>query len=372
MYAEKGLEVGGSFHDLSNDMIEPNPAWAAWVESNPEFEGGAMRYIACTKQLSGEGVEQEGVISFYEFDLTRSNLFAVLSGTKKGRDCIMSNRAFMDAATRYMQTGEESEALQWAADIPARGDTSDSAEMSSLWSDWLERTDLTPLIQAGATEEQLEAIKDAVVRLYIQTIEREQNANLLAKPAGGLKAAILSVINPEANPNRWRDPDVQLAKAIQSAMMELFKQFKTQEIKSRDARANFLSAVEEWVTGEEVAEWYSTLTPELKALAIQNTRGYLGNYHWVIPREATKTLGGGDPFAQLQIGAKYVVQVLESARGELMDEVFGIFDQMSRMSAKLNSFFANGLRAPQEAEAGAEAGEAAAEKARHVAGVTEE
>jgi len=367
LYAETGLEVGGSFHDLSNDMIEPNPAWTAWVEGNPGFEGGAMRYIVCTKQLSGEGVEQEGVINFYQFDLTRANLFNILSQTKKGRDCIMSSRAFMDAVTRYMQTGEESEALQWAANIPARSDTSDSAEMSSLWSDWVDKTDLAGLQALGLDDSQIEAIKDAVLRLYINTIEKTQKALALGT-FSQVKVAILSVVNPELTTNK-RHPDVEKTKQIGALVLDLFNQFKKEVMKPRDARTNFLNAVEEWVTGDEAAEWYGTLTPELKALAIQNTRGYLGNYHWVIPRQATKTLGGGDPFASLLIGAKYVIQVLESARGELMDQVFGIFDQLSYMSAKLNSFFAHGLEEPREAGEAAQAADVVGTSTRKVAGI---
>jgi len=370
LYNDAGLEVGGSFVDLSNDMIVPNPAWEAWVASNPEFEGGAMRYIACTKQLSGEGVEQEGVINFYEFDITRSNLFELLSNAgQKGQKCILSNRAFMSALTRYMETGEETEALEWAANIPARSDTSDSAEMSTMWSNWLDKTPLEGLQEFGVDDSQIEAIKDAILRLYIDTIEREQKALRLGTPSQ-IKGAILSVINPELKTSS-RHPDVEKTKQIAALFIDLFNQFKKQEIKSRDARTNFLNSVEEWVTGNEVVEWYNALTPELKAVAIKNSRGYLSNSHWVVPRGATIRLGGGEPFAMLQIGAKYVVQVLETARGELIDEVFGIFDEMAKMSAKLNSFFANGLRAPEEAEAGAEAGEAAAEKARHVAGVDE-
>jgi hypothetical protein len=368
LYAEAGLEVGGSYYDLSNDLIEPNSAWESWVKSNPQFDGGAMRYIACTKELSGEGVEQEGYINFFEFDITRANLFDVLSKTTKGRSCIMSNRAFMNALTRYMETGESSEALQWAANIPTRSDTSDSAEMSSLWSDYLDNTELSGLKELELTDEDIVNIKDAVLRSYIDTIEKTQSANDLAKPAGNLKVAILSVINPEISA-RARHPDAQKANVVRDQIDSIFKQFKKEVLRKRDARAIFLANVDEWVTGEEAAVWYGALTPELKALAIKNTRGYLGNFHWVIPRQATKALGGGAPFARLQIGAKYVVQILESARGQLMDEVFSIFDQMSKMSAKLNSFFAHGLERPEEAKAGAEAGETAAEKARKVAGL---
>tara|TARA_Y100001938_G_scaffold69510_1_gene96397 strand:- start:5840 stop:7546 length:1707 start_codon:yes stop_codon:yes gene_type:complete len=370
LYTDAGLEVGGSFYDLSNDMLEPNPEWGGWITSHPEFEGGAMRYIACTKLLKGAGVEQQGSINFYEFDITRENLFRVLAATTKGRACIQSNRQFMTALTQYMETGEESEVLNWTQNIPARSDTSDSAEMSSLWSDYLDNTDLTPLLQAGLDEGQLDAVKDAVLRLYIQTIEATQSANLLAKPAGALKVAILSVINPEINP-RSRHPDSKLAGVVKDAVLTIFGQFKKDVLRKRDARAQFLNTIDEWVTGEEVAAWYGTLTPELKAMAIKNTRGYLGHYHWVLPRGETIKLGGGTPFAVLEIGAGAVMKVLETARGELMDEVFGIFEQMTRMSQELNAFFANGLEEPKKAEAGARAGERAAEKARKTAGINE-
>ena len=56
LYTDKGLEVGGSFFDLCNDLLAPKSDWAGWVSANPQYEGGAMRYIACTKTLNGEGV----------------------------------------------------------------------------------------------------------------------------------------------------------------------------------------------------------------------------------------------------------------------------------------------------------------------------
>ena len=106
-------------------------------------------------------------------------------------------------------------------------------------------------------------------------------------------------------------------------------------------------------------------------MAIKNTKGYLTHSHWVLSRGATIKLGGGDPFAKLQIGAKYVVNVLESARGELMDEVFGIFDQVAEMSNRLNSFFANGLAEPDQAQGAAQAADNVGADTRKIADVDE-
>jgi len=368
LYTDKGLEVGGSFFDLCNDMLVPNSEWSAWVNANSEYEGGAMRYIACTKVLNGEGVEQEGHIDFYQFDITRKNLFDLMALTDKGRKAILSNTSFMAALTQYMKTGEESEALRWADGIPARSDTSDSAEISSLWSDYLStKTDeLSALRDAGASDKQIELITNTLVKLYKNSIEANQNANMLAKD-GVLKTQIALALN--SDPSR---EDQKAAIAIRDNIVKpLFNNFKKEVIKTRDARGQFLDKSGEWITGPEVVEWYNSLTPELKAMAIKNTKGYLTHSHWVLSRGATIKLGGGEPFASLQIGAKYVVQVLESARGELMDEVFGIFDQVAEMSNRLNSFFSNGLSEPDQAKDAATAADNVGTDTRKIADLDE-
>ena len=369
LYKNEGLEVGGSFFDLCNDLIEPRPEWSGWAEANPEFQGGAMRYIAATKELEGEGVEQEGKIKFYQFDVTRKNLFNLLARSSLGKTCIQSNRAFMGALTHYMNTGEKTEALNWAANVPKRSDTSDSAEMSTLWSDYLNNAAITWPEELDAN--QIRAIKETLIKIYIEMIETEKHARGLAK-ATTQRVQIALAINPAATTSGtgvMSDPTNNLAiDIVANIVTPLFNDFKEKNIKKRDARAQFFDAVEEWVTGEEAAVWYSTLkTPELKAMAIRNTRGYIGHYHWVLPRGQVIELAGSTPFATLEIGGRVVMRVLESARGELMDMVFDIFNQMALMSEKLNAFFAHGLKEPEEAKAGATAAETAAEKARKMA-----
>ena len=364
LYTDKGLEVGGSFFDLCNDMLEPNAEWAGWVNANPEFDGGAMRYIACTKTLDGTGVEQEGHIDFYQFDITRKNLFELLSVTDAGRKAILSNTTFMAALTEYMKTGEQADALNWADNIPARTDTSDSAEISSLWSDYLSKADLSSLREAGVDEEQEKVILNTLVKMYTDSIEATQNANTIAAD-GALGAQIALALN--SNPS---NEDKALARNIRNQIVKpLFAQFKKDVIRSRDARGQFLDKSGEWVTGPPVVEWYNSLTPELKAMAVKNTKGYLTRGHWVLSRGATIKLGGGTPFAKLEIGGAAVMRVLESARGELMDEVFGIFDQVSAMSDSLNAFFANGLQEPQQASQAAQSADAVGTDTRKIAGI---
>ena len=91
LYREGGLEVGGSYTDLANDLIEPR---------NPEAIGGGMRYVVCTKELEGENLEQEGGIKFWQFDFTLSNVMWILKNSKQvSAECIRIPQAVVSKIT---------------------------------------------------------------------------------------------------------------------------------------------------------------------------------------------------------------------------------------------------------------------------------
>jgi hypothetical protein len=80
LYREGGLEVGGSYTDLVNDMVNPK---------NPNAIGGGMRYVICTKNLEGKKLEQQGEITFWQFDFTLDNIIWILMNSKdKSAECI--------------------------------------------------------------------------------------------------------------------------------------------------------------------------------------------------------------------------------------------------------------------------------------------
>ncbi len=77
LYREGGLEVGGSYTDLVNDLIDP------------KFDFDGMRYVICTKELEGKDLEQEGHINFWQFDFTLDNVMWILANSKdKSAECI--------------------------------------------------------------------------------------------------------------------------------------------------------------------------------------------------------------------------------------------------------------------------------------------
>ena len=86
LYREGGLEVGGSWKDLVNDLTMEGDATKRWASSFPR----AMRYVVCTKTLEGDDLEQEGKIHFYQFDFTLDNVMNILVNSgDKSRKCIM-------------------------------------------------------------------------------------------------------------------------------------------------------------------------------------------------------------------------------------------------------------------------------------------
>jgi len=93
LYREGGLEVGGSYTDLVNDLVKP------------KFDFNGMRYVICTKDLSGKDLEQEGEINFWQFDFTLDNVMWILANSKeKSAECI---RIPAEVKSRLLGKGAE-------------------------------------------------------------------------------------------------------------------------------------------------------------------------------------------------------------------------------------------------------------------------
>ena len=197
--------------------------------------------------------------------------------------------------------------------------------------------------------------------------------NVVLKWAGwdGTEDTLPKVI--EAFKLKYKDKKFKTIPSLRSKdspLVVAWKKFKADVLDPADPRGQALKSLD-WKYGKDplVVKWYENLSDEAKKIAILNTRGYLESKKWLIPDAKARALGKGE-IATLPIGAKHVQGMLDKIQDEVMQEVFAIFDEMATMSEKLNSYFANGLKAPEEARKGAEKGEAAAEKARKVAADT--
>lgn len=123
LYKEGQLEVGGSYTDLVNDLTKPQ-----W----PEF-GNKMRYVICTKVLSGEGLEQEGQIKFWQFDFTLENVINIITNSKAtSQECVRLSRSIVST----LQAGQRSD-LENVLGLPEKEIFPPAEELEKEFSDFL-------------------------------------------------------------------------------------------------------------------------------------------------------------------------------------------------------------------------------------------
>ena len=70
LYSEKGVDVGGSWQDLVDDLV------------NPKMDH-KMTYLVVLKSLQGEGMDLNGTLTFYEFAVTLSNVANFIAASSK-------------------------------------------------------------------------------------------------------------------------------------------------------------------------------------------------------------------------------------------------------------------------------------------------
>ena len=70
LYSESSVEVGGSWQDLGDDLAN-------------DKNNNQMTYLVVLKSLDGEGLDQEGTLSFYRFTLTLDNIANFIDKSSK-------------------------------------------------------------------------------------------------------------------------------------------------------------------------------------------------------------------------------------------------------------------------------------------------
>ena len=409
LYTKDTLKTGGSYTDLCHDLTGQSARfsdWASWASQQPG--GGGMRYLVCDKAFQ-EAVDDEGNelgplsrsgnIRFHEFDITVGNFFAMFSkASKTTKNCVASDGDFMVRLKAWDDAGRR----EPVPTLGTRGEEGSfvplpdkqsvgNAEHLALSTDENDPGFLWYLQTVAAPDPKLSALGDGAPDLMqslaaAYAIYVEENPNHASK-FFGTTSNVDNVVLKWAGWDGKEDTRTKIAGAFNKEyditvpalrsktvkhgvgpLLVAFKKFNNDVLRKQDPRGQALQSLD-WQYGEVIAGWYEGLSDEAKKIAILNTKGYLGRAKWEIPDGPSRTLGKG-LIATLPIGAPHVQGMLDKIQDEVMQEVFAIFDEMATMSEKLNSYFANGLKEEsKEAEQGAEAGEAAAEKARKVATV---
>ena len=335
LYAEKTLHVEGSFTDLVNDITVP--------QFNHPL-GNAMRYVVCTKNLEGEGLEQEGSIKFYQFDFTLDNVMDILKDTKPvSQECIRLPGAFREVvSTGNLEYSLDAE-LPSAAKLPSpekleitflkklkailvnKNSPITEEEFATLSQelDWAKKDalfqDADPR-RFGGTQV---GVVRGISKLNLNTV-KEIIATLGLRPPGALK----TIINAA---NNSLIADLSAAKLANE---------RTRILSQMKAGDGFLSV------DESVVLYDAIESEDMRKLALHNTLGYLSTYQFSLNKTEARSPDAPtntEYLGEIQVGASRVEQALNLVRDILNEQVGAIFNSLKLVTDNLNAYFATGL-----------------------------
>ena len=348
LYKEGQLKVGGSFTDLSNDLISK----------------GEMQYVNVTKELSGEGLEQKGKLDFYRFNFNLDNAFNIIArGSGKHRKCVLLPKTFMDSK------GENTE------NIPGR--------KASLPSPEELETQYQEIVKKGIADrkEEIEAeigeISDELIDKIILNFNYSDPQNLTGKaPVHGKstirKSVLANTIHgfisdrfEKKRPTATDTSKTLLYKIFLAANDEgILNRYKGDELsKLRQKQVNelyFYGDISDEERIEISRKFYQEADAELKKECLKVAKGYIDNMQFELNQKMVQNIdklaaptpgnlfpegqSNAGPIATINIGVENVKQMLDRVTGELNQIVFGIFQSLKSLTQQLQNYFAGGLQ----------------------------
>lgn len=339
LYKEGGLEVGGSYTDLVRDLTMTWPKGPQpWASTFPN----AMRYVVCTKTLSGEGLDQQGQIDFYQFDFTLKNVMDILASSRLS-EVIRIPQVVMSALLAGQRAGA-TELL----DLPDRERARSAEELTPIFADEVS-TQIKKYVADNPESPLSDFDKENLAEL-ITDLNWEKNDNIFnsekRRGVGSLgKVDLLSWV--KAGYSELPEVHIPLRNAIWHANEAVIaSQTAAKKKTERNRQIEEMLAKGEFLSVEESAKKYSMLGVEQQRQALVTSLGYLRTYHFSLNQtQATKS---GAPIntikvGSIEVGRKMVAKALGNVRELLNEEVYEIFQSLKILSDSLNQFFAGGL-----------------------------
>ena len=361
LYAEKKLKVGGSYTDLVNDLVKD----------------GKMQYIAVTKDLSGDGLEQEGTLKFYRFNFNLDNVVNILArsaGSESPRNIILP-LAYEDEIKNNPEFRIE-DSLAGAGKLPS------AEELEVLFIEELRK-------EIEANEEFFAQLKkkdgsDFDFEEFTQLInwskddgifgtEKQRGAGkirLNASPLFERFAGTYALGKKYARSDEYRPArpgDVKpLIAMVANATNRVNQRFISGKQKQqREKQIKKIYFGRKGNLQERSRELYNTLNEEQRKVALLNSYGYIKTHQFDLNQNMVANI---DEYAQptpgdlfpgnqegaeigtIEIGAKHVKQMLSSV-GELLNKsIFDIFSSLKLLTSSIQGYFAGGLEDDAKAE----------------------
>ena len=338
LYKEGQLKVGGSYKQLVDDLT-----------GKGEIDAGFMEYIVVTKDLQGNGLEQEGKLNFYAFNFTPDNFIQILALKPKELELVRIPTKF----------AEPIEDLRAGLQNAGPGGLKDFLTLPAATF-----VDLKPVVntfisvandQAKAKgldpakmdlENELANVVNMDEYTFASNNKRFGYVNFPVK----LKKQMLDqmTLTPEEYQVASQAIGVAYEKAViarkkagskGSARAQKFKELKFMPVKKS------LRVLENLKQD-----------PELYNLALQTSSGYLNNKQFELSKGQLSKLAGIEdqnnlfPYngkfevGTINIGAKGIQDALDKSIGAVNDQIFVIFRDLKDLSSNLNAYVAGGLQ----------------------------
>ena len=358
LYKEGNLEVGGSYTDLVRDLIEPK--WPGAID-------GAMRYVVCTKTLSGDDLEQEGRIDFYQFDISLKNVMNIIANSKpKSQECIRIPKQIASALK-----GGRVDGVSMAATLPGEANLPSDEDLEKLFIKYLNAilTQKEIALSQMQSQQLLQALdygkKDDLFKDWTPKLGDEKVNKGVVRGRSSINKEYVKDITKDFD---WNSPltlpdgrtlrSDALATIVvgaNNAVVDDQKKQKLADKRSQEIRR--MVAEGEFLSPEESAKAYTDMGDRQRRVALENSWGYLTRGHFSLNQK--QAINQGPPTSTLNIGSinvgrEEVAKVVGNIREILNEEVMEIFQSLKILSDSLNTFFAGGLENDSLASASVE------------------
>lgn len=351
LYSESGVEVGGSFTDLSNDMINPkNP-------QNP-----FIRYIIAIKSLKGKGMDLAGEIGIFQFDINLDNIYNVMAvASKHSRECIRLPKLFIssngqsDFAHLKSRTRTDDEVKEFfnkkVADSLQSMISSDKFENftdsllkfhenPSFWTKAKKKGEEPGL---GRSESpQKTQLKNAMLLLAKNGVIEQEKVN-------DITSALQTIYKQSSEYKGGADLESGVTTESALRLYNIIKEARPKKQPEAEGPTLLAKGVE-LASTEESLKFYNAADPEIKKKALLNSQGYIKTMQFSMTKNqmmsVLQTTGQEEAgeIAKIEVGVANVEQTINNLASVMNQQVFEIFDNLSLLTSNINSYFATGMK----------------------------
>jgi len=343
LYNEKTVHVGGSYTDLVNDLVrEPN----------------LMQYVVVMKSLEGEGLDLEGTLKFYRFNFTLDNVYEILGASR--------HPEVLQLPSGFVNNPEE-----FNIELP---EYMSAEESEKMFVDTIKSS-----VQDAAMAERLLQAVNWAKNPAIFSSPRKPGFSKISVGQGGRSwrpswsAPLLRLLKNFAEEGNIESNQVlDYFELIYNANEEVRKN----HIAVNSARRAIVNKVlgDNFISSSRSAEFYDTLSPQLKKIALRVSRGFINTHQFSMNRrdvlyvpDSALPEGQSDvKIGEIEIGASRIQRMIDGVRNVINTAIFDIFNNLKLLTTNIQGYFAGGMEDDKLADTAIQASTQISEKTTQI------